>query len=1111
MDKSKSPTKPSVKPRVITYAKFLIQKKGTFLTQVKRLLTVTQSGIFIDALNNEPKQHEEILFQDITAIQIAQNSETEFSISTKKNESPTPMHCANRYRCISDIYIALDRFIDQSQPVPGRTFPKFEVAKILIPDNHDLYIDVDLVIYRSHLQLVHKELHGPPNLKSSFIDIQDSDYTVKKTVKIPFYSIEMIYKIHKGIVIEMSGSQAQCQLLLYDMEKTNNVLKKIQENSLEFLRKSIDVNTKDFNEGLTLEYVSSRVYKRFFFYTKVYKILESGHFFPIEIALSDEYILEIDCKTGLVIQKLDFLSVRHVVRMIAGLTGIQVTFDDLTTVTYIPLSHYRGLLGSNIFALANWRKDDQGTTSLQKDFIHAVMPNYNYAVHAWANDEVELEYEVELIKRIMTAADEEQLYQALHEFNMNAILKNYNDSDAKPLQFLIGLFCKNAKIVLSNEFKTFWGTYQIYLESHYPFDFEEQPLVEEERKRSLADYADKLVKLSDKFHAQFSKKDIGFTLNAQSAPVVLYKTEELLKAITILISSKTLFKEIANNKTEQLKYENFLIDVAHLIDSPFPTLSHLAGSFFKSFCRFSNLNEKKNEAINKKYVLTSRVKLIQIVSETLAERVLIKHDDTKSHESAFILSILACLSIIKTFIFDRKETTNPEDFQMILKYISNPYYFAIFNFLSRYRSVACVYDTTIIVNSFFQNCTTRELYKSYQDRFINNSTLILLHIRLALSSLSVFQKKISVVLLSHLFLENSNGCGLICRILPKNLFRKVDFMSNDLSKWNLPQWEQFFSLAKKDSNTPTEQWTEECREELITKLSKIDQDINSKFNYCPPNRLHELFEKEFNHEGEFLINIRWNHEEFEMNYEVLKNKVLVWKYYLTNLLEDSPQPKLSVPINNPAKLWNELNLRSTGANKPADVRLILKVMILLYQEHYGQIKDLNTMEFWLKSLQSREYAHCRYLILQLFYTAFSVPDVAIIRFNVKKFTDIGGLEILSDVLSTLYHNEDHNSITEEKYEELKTKVKDDISYNYTSLQIKKQAYTNSLEKSAMIRFIISIYKCVLYRPIDKTLELDGKLLFPIPNTKYQIIEPDTIKCLMNILLLNDDDLILDVP
>lgn len=59
-----------------------------------------------------------------------------------------------------------------------------------------------------------------------------------------------------------------------------------------------------------------------------------------------------------------------------------------------------------------------------------------------------------------------------------------------------------------------------------------------------------------------------------------------------------------------------------------------------------------------------------------------------------------------------------------------------------------------------------------------------------------------------------------------------------------------------------------------------------------------------------LKNMRWNHDEFEVEYPSLNNLHKVGKYYLTILLNEKPVvPYLIEVITSPITFWNELNTR----------------------------------------------------------------------------------------------------------------------------------------------------------------------------------------------------------
>ena len=1103
---------PLSKPEPIIYGQFVVQK-SVFIGLARRLLTVKEDKITLDAPNHDPKHHEIFNFSDILIIQFSPENDLQFTITLRKNHIIT-LQSEVRTECLCEIYRAWDKQIAKAPGFHATQFPSYHASKLIIPGDRQTYIETKMTVYKTYLEMSHSHLVMPAEKNQPYEKIEGADHLIESTIYIPFYQIETLYKTHVGLVLEMRDSLAKHEFIFYDLEKTNNMIARIQSNYKEFTDNFIEINDTMFHQGFTLETVAPKSYQLFFFHTKAYKVLESGHLMPIRLALSDCFLVEIDVDEELVLQKYDLASVNNIVRMVTGLAGIQVTFLDSTVVTYIPPHHHKGLLASNLFTLANWKKDTR-EYSLQNDFIHSMIPKDNYVVSGWINDEVELDYEIDLIRRFTRAqADDQQFYNALHEFNLNARLRTYTSTDNAALKLLIQIFNKNIKVILTKEFISYWETFQTYIASRVKYDsassekVKTQLTMDKELSSSSSGTKtpeERMKILLNKFQLEIAEKFPNIRFSTKTLPLMLHRTEEVLKAITILISSKSLFKELANNKKEATLYEGFIVDVARLIDSPYPTLSHNAGCFFRALCRFSDNNEQKQESINKSFVLSNKINLMQTISAILAKRVLIKNKDRKEHENIYILSMLACLRILKTFVHERKETTNPEDLQMIWGYISKPYYFAIFNFLSRYRSIACVYNTTLILNSFFKNCTSRDLYKQLQSRFINNSSLILRHIILILSSLSVLQRKISVVLLLNLFYDNAVACGLICRIFPKNLFRKVDFMSNDITKWTLQQWEQFFSLVVKDFNTTTEIWTEECRDELLTKLMCVDEDINNKFNYCPGNRLQELF-NDSSEEGEFLLNIRWNHEEFEIRYDFLQNKVPVGKYYLTTLLMDLEEPKLAVQIANPGRLWNDLAVKFIGTNKIGDMAMILKTMILIYKEYFLAVKDLDTMNHWLRCLRNKEYKRVWYLILQLLYTSVSVDDAAVTRFNIKNFVESDGIAQLANLLSTLYFEEDHDALTEENLADYRDSPRPDMDYNYTNLNLTKQAYTPSLEKSCMIAFIINIYRAVLSRYKDKKLGRQAKFVYPIPTSKSYILEDATVKCMVNVLLLKDYEL-----
>lgn len=74
--------------------------------------------------------------------------------------------------------------------------------------------------------------------------------------------------------------------------------------------------------------------------------------------------------------------------------------------------------------------------------------------------------------------------------------------------------------------------------------------------------------------------------------------------------------------------------------------------------------------------------------------------------------------------------------------------------------------------------------------------------------------------------------------------------------------------------------------------------------------------------------MRWNHDEFEVEYPSLNNLHKVGKYYLTILLNEKPiVPYLIEVITSPITFWNELNTKFFCTDSLEEKTIIIKVLI----------------------------------------------------------------------------------------------------------------------------------------------------------------------------------------
>lgn len=205
-----------------------------------------------------------------------------------------------------------------------------------------------------------------------------------------------------------------------------------------------------------------------------------------------------------------------------------------------------------------------------------------------------------------------------------------------------------------------------------------------------------------------------------------------------------------------------------------------------------------------------------------------------------------------------------------------------------------------------------------KQEFILHSTILLLRlIQLFLYSESEKQQQISRSCLEYQIVGNNAACSMMKRIFPKSLRRKISFAEKGCIEWKIENWKEFFNLVKENFDTATEQWNEDCREELYAKLSTvIDNFLKSKISL-----------------GENKV--IFNAEEFRVKYSTLESKCKVGRYYLSNLISftELGLPKLVDSLTDPNSFWRGLNNKLTVTKKIDQMILIVQTMHAVYEEY----------------------------------------------------------------------------------------------------------------------------------------------------------------------------------
>jgi len=176
---------------------------------------------------------------------------------------------------------------------------------------------------------------------------------------------------------------------------------------------------------------------------------------------------------------------------------------------------------------------------------------------------------------------------------------------------------------------------------------------------------------------------------------------------------------------------------------------------------------------------------------------------------------------------------------------------------------------------------------------------------------------------------------------------------------------------------------------------------------------------EFNRQKKVIsrsINLKWNYSEFQVKHTCLSQKYLVWKYYLTKLLQEKnldekQRPYFTCTISQPITFWNELKIRFMSTFDHEEQRIILKTMCVLYSINFAQLKDLKSMSYWIKLLDLDQYSHCHFIILQLLHIALAVKG-EIGKKNLKRFIKHDGMVILKNSMKFVFrelHRQDASS------------------------------------------------------------------------------------------------------
>jgi len=825
---------------------------------------------------------------------------------------------------------------------------------------------------------------------------------------------------------------------------------------------------------------------------KGFKVLENFEVFPVILGFIEAKLFEIDIKTYLVLQKYDLAAAEYVSQS-ATKSLAQVVFRDGVKVTYILIENQTEFV-ANIMGLFEDRNlSIKNPFCYQKNLLHSKLPDLRGKIKGCVQEELDLDYQVKIIQNFCVANNENQFYQSLQLFILNGNLHHFSGNEPTPLYVLIKLLRKKVELLKTKKFYELWELFQTSEQAKIREDFLGDGSENSSRREKQP--ASPFIKSSTE--STPASKDSSVELDSPQVVEILYRTEEIMKGVIVLMSSRVYFRQFANDKREKEIYIHFFEDLFYLLDSNYPVLNHLSACLIKAIISFPDFSEKKLEIMNRK-MLIANTQIVKKISKILEEKIF----KPRGNSDLMYHTLAGCFSILKELVEEKKDFMDLEDKMVILDFISGPFFICACNFAIRTRLCCLHYSMTIILNSFFRTQEYKSMFSSMQSKCLQNSSLILFQIIQGLSSFSRNQRTESLIFLISLLQENKDACLLLKRVFPEYMIQKVENAPADLSQWKLFEWTQLFTLLQKDTSTPTEQWNEAFKSELLNQLSAANQRFLYKLGLPSDGLTTSKGTSE--KRREMLMNLRWNFEEFEVNYQTVVNSAKVGRYFLEGIFEDGETPKLLVNFSDPKEFWNDLNLHFQNSENVSEASKLIKIMILMYSKYFKEIKTFKLMKTFLRYLMNPRYFEVQYLIVQLIYTSLSIdPSCSSLNKNLVQFTEGQGIGTLCDILCGIFFAEDHSEHLGE------TDGQDSGIYNYTNLTVPLRRCSCPIKDFNMIFFILNIFKMTLKRQAHIQLEVEAqnKLLYPSSQLRCQMMEQNIIQCIMNTLLISDDDLI----
>lgn len=799
------------------YSKHFIYKQNLFSTS-KRLLTLRFSGISLDSLPYAASSYETIDFSEISKLEVPDRNDKDLILHYKKKSQPLTFDfsCYNRPQFLLEFYKAQDLY---------KCFKKsykdlFEISGLQVFCEKEQE-EVRLELTRTCLRLHYLRKAQEDNMLREFLDIKPSEVGgQRKSQKnqeiidflINLTQIKAIFRQENGFLVMLNQSET-----LMSFQFTEEQMKRV-----DFFLEELRSNNEDYCKGFPLiEFsnkpielkLSFKTLQSFIMREKAYKLsMSKAKRELITIAFNDESFFEIGVESQNLINKMPLNSVIAITRQdFPENTGFSLVFTDKTIEEYHLNGFTRDTVISNLQYLITLRKPDVFTV----DFLQgkgAWESRRELKVEGFLNNEPDPEYEADVMRRILTPKREENFNEILKEFTLNLTLRKFEFADNKVLVFLIEKFLSFLSVFNNPEFSEMTEVLQ-RVSMGMNSDLSEKIEKNSEIQRKNEEILRKLETIKRNLPLKVNNLSVDLNNHGQ----ICYFLEEILKALTILVTNRGFFREFSTNKKEVL-YEKFLIQLLTLLKGPHPVLSYLGFTFLKYL---SNHPDQKSECLNKYHLFnTQSLDIPSQFSSFLLEKLL-----KCSVAPSETLALIGCLKTLKSWIKDKKESTQPEDLERLLRKLSvHESITPILNSLSTENFELFSKASQLILCMFDWKGGAR-LPKT----LFESSVFFLVYFRAALLLKNTHLRGLAIAVIGKTLVDNGEACSLLVRLVPKNMISLVKTGNADLSKWGEELWEQFFEILGRDHNNASEVWDSFARNELIRKLEAVERGFLRRF------------------------------------------------------------------------------------------------------------------------------------------------------------------------------------------------------------------------------------------------------------------------------------------